>query len=85
MTENFYKTSHGVVIVFDVTNENSFVNLKFWLESLKKNADPSICKIMCGNKTDKEDRVISREDAEKLANENEMKYYDVSAKNGDNI
>ncbi len=51
-------------MTFDVTNELSFANVKTWLESIYQHADPSIVKVLVGNKIDLEDdRKITQEEA----------------------
>jgi GTPase SAR1 family protein len=52
---NFFKGATGAIIVFDLTNEKSFENLKFWIRQLRLHADENIQKILVGNKCDLED------------------------------
>ncbi len=57
-----------MVVAYDVTNEESFKNVKKWMESIFEHADSSICKVMVGNKNDlKDDRKISVQEAKELA------------------
>ncbi len=66
---------------FDVTNANSFKNVRMWLESINTEAEENVCKILVGNKIDmKEDRKISVTDAQKMAELNSMEYFEASAK-----
>ena len=68
ITYSFYKQANGVIITFDVTNQLSFTNVKTWLESIYQHADPSIVKVLVGNKIDLEDeRKVSSEEAMALA------------------
>ena len=53
LTLSFYKQAQGVILVFDVTNQESFKNVLMWLESIYENADPNVRKILVGNKIDK--------------------------------
>ena len=67
-------------------NLNSFRNVKSWLESIYTNADEGIAKILVGNKIDRvEDRKISKHDAEEMARQNNMRYFEASAKENINI
>ena len=69
LTHAFYKQANGVVVTFDVTSEDTFKNVKKWMESIDQHADENICKVMVGNKIDlEEDRKISRQQAQELAN-----------------
>ena len=64
LTHSFYKQAHGIILCFDVTNANSFKNVKMWLESINTEADENVCKILVGNKIDMNDeRKISQTDA----------------------
>ena len=86
ITYSFYKQAHGVIVTFDVTNQLSFTNVKTWLESIYQHADPSITKVLVGNKIDLEDdRKVSSEEAKSLADQHKMKYFETSAKLNRNI
>lgn len=74
------------VIVFDVTEQESFDSLEEWINIFKENAAPDAFLILAGNKTDLiEGRLISFEKAQEFAAEHGMRYYDVSAKSGENV
>uniref|UniRef100_A0A665SYY8 Ras-related protein Rab-35-like n=1 Tax=Echeneis naucrates TaxID=173247 RepID=A0A665SYY8_ECHNA len=45
ITSTYYRNTHGVIIVYDVTNPESFVNVKRWLNEISQNCD-SVCKIL---------------------------------------
>ena len=86
LTYNFYKQAQGVILCFDVTNANSFKNVKTWLESIYANAGENIAKILVGNKIDLvEERKISFQDAQEMASLNNMKYFEASAKLNKNL
>jgi len=75
-----------MIIAFDLTNQETFEGVKTWINSIYKHSDPSISKVLVGNKLDLEaDRVISRSEAQKLAAEHGMEYFETSAKNNINI
>lgn len=52
MTTNHYRNAVGALLVYDVSNEESFNNLPFWLSELKKNLDPYALIGLCANKVD---------------------------------
>ena len=89
LTQGFFRNAQGVMIVYDVTNSESFENLKYWISSIQKNIESnkiSIPVILLGNKIDVgDDREIKNEDAEKFAEENKYKYFETSAKTGEGI
>ena len=76
----------GIVLVFDVTNRQSFDNLDDWITIIRKNfLNPIV--ILCGNKTDidKEEWKVGRREIERLAIHESWKYFEISAKNMDGI
>ena len=60
LTLSFYKQAHGVIIAYDVTNEESFQNVLTWIESIRQHAPANVAMILVGNKCDlKEERRIT--------------------------
>ena len=83
LTPSYLRGAEGIVLVYDVTNSESFESLKFWIDSLKSNlGENSLPIVINGNKIDLDDRDISAEDAKKFAQENNFKYFETSAKSG---
>ena len=73
------KSAQGVIIVYDVTQKETFDHVNNWLETIKEEMpEPNL--ILFGNKIDLENREVSFEDAEKYANKNNLKYFETSAK-----
>ena len=89
LTPSFFRNAKGVVIAYDVTNSESFDNLKFWISSIKTNLFEKnifIPIIIIGNKIDLEDmRDISKDVASAFAKENNFKYFETSAKTGEGV
>ncbi len=84
ITRNYYLDAHGAIIVFDLTNEQSFLKLKYWMDELNSNAPKDIVLCILGNKADLDvDRKVKFEDAKNLAGDH--LYYEVSAKTGNNV
>lgn len=53
-----------MIIAFDLTNEDSFLNVKTWMNSIYKHSDPTIAKVLVGNKLDLDsERVVSKAEA----------------------
>ncbi len=83
-TKNYYLDAHGAIIVFDLTNNESFQKVKYWLGELDSNAPRDIIICILGNKVDlTADRVVKFEDFKALAKDNLN--YEVSAKTGNNV
>ncbi len=85
LAKNYLHDSKGVLVVFDLTNEKSFEELDSWLEDINNTVSENVPKILVGNKSDLQEKVISDEKASKYAEEHKMKYQIVSAKSGINI
>ena len=87
LTPSFLRNAEGVVIVFDVTSQDSFDNVKGWINSIKSNIGENVIPIIIvGNKIDMENmREISKEDGNKTASENGFKYFETSAKTGKGV
>lgn len=86
ITKSYYKGAHGVIITYDVTNAESFRKVSNWLEQISQNSQNIVRKILVGNKCDiEEGRVISYEEGLKLAKENNMQFFETSAKTNTNI
>ncbi|KAJ8682466.1 hypothetical protein QAD02_018258 [Eretmocerus hayati] len=87
LTTGFYRESMGFFLIFDLTNEQSFLNVRNWLDQLRTYAyceEPDI--ILCGNKSDLEDRrTISENKARELATNYNLVYLETSAATGQNI
>ena len=86
ITRSYYKNSVCAFVVYDVTNKNTFTNVKNWVDDCKKQTPKNVIMLLVGNKIDLEDkREVSFEEGENFAKDNSMLFYETSAKNGDNI
>jgi len=86
ITKNYYKGSHGIVLMFDLTSQASYDNIKNWLTQIKENTNEKIKIILVGNKCDVINRrVIDKEKAEKLGRDFDMRYFEASAKDNLNV
>jgi small GTP-binding protein len=80
MTYSYYRGCHVILVVYDVTDRKSFQNVTTWVECIDKFAKSNVLRILVGNKTDLEDkRIISKEEGKSLAEQNGLKYYEISA------
>ena len=82
--KKYYIDVYGALLIFDLTNKNSFDNLKKWIKILKENCPKDIVYCFIGNKSDlNEERKVPYEEAKDFANDN--LYYEASSKNGNNV
>ena len=83
---NYLKGTDGVILVFDITNKETFDLIETWLKELKDTNKADVSKILIGNKSDlAEERMVSIEEAQKFAETMKCKYFEASAKTGENI
>ena len=81
----YYKGAMGCIVVFDLTNRESFDHIARWIAEVQKESG-AIPMLLVGNKSDlKDNRVVSRNEAEKLAKDLNMLYIESSAKSGDGV
>ena len=80
----YYKKSDGILLVFDITQESSFIALNDWITIIKEKA-PQANIILVGQKCDLFERVISEEKITELTEEFGIEYFETSAKNDYNI
>jgi len=86
ITSSYYRGAHGIIIVYDVTNNESFANVEQWLQEIESYASENVDKLLVGNKCDLEEKkVINYEIGERFAKSKEMKFLETSAKNSTNV
>ena len=86
ISRGYYKSGVCALVVYDITNRDSFNNIGTWVEECKNNGPSTISLVLVGNKTDLEDkRQITYEEGEEFANRNNMQFFETSALNGNNI
>jgi Ras-related protein Rab-8A len=87
ITSAYYRGAMGILLVYDVTDENSFKNIRNWMKNIEQHASVNVVKAVVGNKSDVGggERVISYEQGKALANEYGISFYETSAKTGDNV
>ena len=79
---SYVRNSSIVFIVYDVNNRNSFENVNNWI-SFVKNIEKTTM-VLCGNKIDLE-REVETKEGEEIASKEDIKFFECSAKNNDNI
>ena len=86
ITKNYYKGAQGITLIYDITNQITFENVRKWIDQIKEEVSEKVPIILVGNKIDiVERRVIKKEDGESMAKEYGLLFSECSAKTGENI
>lgn len=86
ITANYYRSAHGIIIVYDVTDAESFNNVKQWLHEIDRYGPAIVNKLLIGNKADLEGkRVVSYEEGKELAESMGIDFIETSAKHATNV
>ncbi|KAK3586148.1 hypothetical protein CHS0354_033272 [Potamilus streckersoni] len=86
VTHAYYRDAHALLLLYDVTNKNSFDNIRAWLAEINEYAQEDVVIMLLGNKADMTaERVIRKEEGEKLAKDHNVAFMETSAKTGMNV
>ena len=86
IAKNYFNSSDGFLIVYDITDKNALEKLKFWYEQIQLNAPKNIKYVLVGNKCDlEEQREVSKDEGINYSKEFKCKFYETSAKEGINV
>ena len=86
ITKNYYKGAHGIILIYDVTNTDTYDNVENWISQIKEEASPNVVIYLVGNKVDMEDkRKVTTEEGQKVADENNLPFIETSAKSDINV
>ncbi|CCE62671.1 hypothetical protein TPHA_0D00270 [Tetrapisispora phaffii CBS 4417] len=86
ITSSYYRGSHGIIIVYDVTDQESFNSVKMWLQEIDRYATSTVLKLLVGNKSDMTDkRVVEYDVAKEFAEQNKMPFLETSALDSTNV
>eukprot|EP01099_Mayorella_cantabrigiensis_P009049 TRINITY_DN971_c0_g1_i1.p1 TRINITY_DN971_c0_g1~~TRINITY_DN971_c0_g1_i1.p1 ORF type:complete len:210 (+),score=50.69 TRINITY_DN971_c0_g1_i1:60-689(+) len=85
ITTAYYRGAMGILLVYDVSDQKSFANIRNWIQNVDEHASESVNKILLGNKCDVSNRVVSYEEGSTLAKEYSIEFLETSAKNNINV
>lgn len=86
ITSSYYKGAHGIIVVYDVTDKESFKNIDTWMNEVEKHASDNVSRILVGNKCDLTDsRQVSTDEGKELADSNNIRFMETSAKESSNV
>jgi small GTP-binding protein len=85
ITQNFMKGADGIIYVYDITNKQSFDNLRTWIRQSEETTE-GFKKIIVGNKSDLEaERIVQKESLKKFCDDRHLTGLEASAKSGTNV
>ena len=86
VTSSYYKGSKGVLIVYDISNYNSFESVDRWINEFRMKSDENSAIVLVGNKNDNEElRKVTIEEGEEKAKRYNLGFFETSAKDGKNV
>ena len=86
ITSSYYRGAHGIIVVYDVTDADSFNNVKQWLHEIDRYAAENVNKLLVGNKSDlTAKRVVSTEQGKEFADSLGIEFLETSAKTASNV
>ncbi|KAJ1413361.1 ras related protein PiYpt1 [Ochromonadaceae sp. CCMP2298] len=86
ITSSYYRGAHGIIVVYDTTDLESFNNVKQWLHEIDRYASENVNKLLVGNKSDlTSKRAVSYEQAKEFADSLGIAFIETSAKSSTNV
>ncbi|KAJ3669175.1 hypothetical protein LUZ60_011125 [Juncus effusus] len=87
ITTAYYRGAMGILLVYDVTDESSFNNIRNWIRNIEQHASDNVNKILVGNKADMDEskRAVPTAKGQALADEYGIKFFETSAKTSLNV
>ena len=86
VTPMYYRGAQAALVVYDITNADTFARAKDWVKELQRQARPDVVIALAGNKSDLgQMRAVEYEEANTYAEENGLLFLETSAKNANNV
>merc|ERR1711908_213804 len=86
ITQAYYRGAMGILLVYDVTDDKTFNNIRTWMRNIEQHANEQVVKILLGNKSDMpEKKMVTKEQGEQLAKEFDIQFFETSAKTNENV
>ncbi|KAJ1511744.1 GTP-binding protein of the rab, partial [Coelomomyces lativittatus] len=86
ITSSYYRGAHGIIVVYDVTDEDTFHSVKNWLQEIDRYAVEGVNKLLVGNKSDLvAKKVVDTSKAQELAQQLDIPFLETSAKSATNV
>jgi len=86
ITSSYYRGAHGIIVVYDITDQESFNNVKQWLQEIERYACDNVSKLLVGNKCDlTAKRAVAHDTAKAYADQLGIPFLETSAKSATNV
>ncbi|KAL1924650.1 uncharacterized protein VTP21DRAFT_4304 [Calcarisporiella thermophila] len=86
ITSSYYRGAHGIIVVYDITDADTFGNVKQWLQEIDRYASEGVNKLLVGNKADLTDkRAVEQNAAKEFADGLSIPFLETSAKDATNV
>ena len=86
ITRAYYKNSVCAILVYDISNRESFDHISTWVEDCVAQSPKTVFMVLVGNKSDlNEERQVTFEEGKEMAKKNKMMFFETSAKTGENV
>ncbi|XP_029372556.1 ras-related protein Rab-1B-like isoform X2 [Echeneis naucrates] len=86
ITSSYYRGAHGIIIVYDITEQESFNNVRQWLDEIERYACENVSRLLVGNKSDLvSKKVVDAATAQDLASSLRIPFLETSSKTSDNV
>lgn len=85
ITQTYYKGAAAIFLVYDCSERRTFDSINSWMGQIKTYAHKNVLKVLIANKIDKEDKEVSTEEGQALADEYGIRFFETSAKTGLNV
>lgn len=88
ITSSYYRGAHGIMVVYDVTDRESFDNVRHWLEEIDTNSGPNVERLLVGNKCEGDmaaRRVVTYDQGKEFADSIGVRFIETSAKAAINV
>jgi Ras-related protein Rab-18 len=87
LSNSYYRNAHGVILVYDISNRESFLSMERWFEEAESNAMPGAVLYLVGSKSDRgAQRRVTFEEGKRLAESRaEGRFCEASSKTRENV
>ena len=85
ITTGLFKGAAGIILMYDITDQQTFNNVREWIKSIEEETSKKVILILVGNKVDKKEREVLKAEGEQIAEEYNFPFFETSAQSGLNV